>query len=259
MLISESAVNRPAAGAATIASPPEMGSIAAGTRSGRSQLHLSNVLRGKGVGPLLFLEIGDRRGVVSANAFSASALADGLVGVDRRRTQLVPIGKSGRLNDERPAVASGGGAVPSTRKAPGREGSDPGTTFAGASTLRREFDSRSAGRQRLKIREHREMDGKERRPSSDQRRILHEELRLLSPIGDVQRRRFRFGHIGRTATGTPPRHVANAAAITSAVRSGSSWNLPPAHEFEFDLGLPHSRVEGGLPHARRGAGTVGIE
>src|SRR6186713_3175266 len=39
----------------------------------------------------------------------------------------------------------------------------------------------------------------------------------------------------------------------------SSENLPPAHEFEFDLGLPHGPVESGLPDARRGARPVRVE
>ena len=39
----------------------------------------------------------------------------------------------------------------------------------------------------------------------------------------------------------------------------SSWNLPSADEFEFDLGLPHGGVERRLPHARRRAGAIGIE
>jgi hypothetical protein len=31
----------------------------------------------------------------------------------------------------------------------------------------------------------------------------------------------------------------------------SSWNLPTADEFEFDLGFTHGSIELDLPHARR--------
>ena len=64
MLIRLSAANRPPAGAATTASPPEIGSIDAGTRKRRSQLDLSNAVGGECVGPLLFLQIGKGRRVV---------------------------------------------------------------------------------------------------------------------------------------------------------------------------------------------------
>ena len=68
-------VNRPAAGAATTASPPVSGSIAAGTRMAvRSSTSRTGVGRER-VGPLLLLQIGDRGGIVRPARFPASAIA----------------------------------------------------------------------------------------------------------------------------------------------------------------------------------------
>ena len=90
-----SAANRPAAGAATMASPPVTGSMTAGTRTDRPHVRLPHLRRGERVGPLLFLQVGDRGRIVRRP----------LLGVGQRRLarRRTPSPRRGRDDPPGPA------------------------------------------------------------------------------------------------------------------------------------------------------------
>ena len=66
---------------------------------------------------------GSSSGRVSASATAASSSANTVIDA-----KVVTIRQSRRIDDQRPAIAAGAAAtVPSTRNAPGRSGSEPGS------------------------------------------------------------------------------------------------------------------------------------
>ena len=134
-------MNRPEAGAATTASPPLKRFDRGGDPDRAAKLHLTHRLGRKLVGPLLFLQIRDRGGILGRGVCRRPHSPRA-----RRQTR-----SPARARDDRQArehrrstpidTVPGEGGAPSTRKAPGRDGSEPVRTaaappFSGVNSIR---------------------------------------------------------------------------------------------------------------------------
>ena len=196
-------MNRPAAGAATMASPPVKASMAAGTRIAVRTSTSRTGSCGELIGPLLFLEVGDR-GRIIGRPLGRVRQCRLFVGEDSYVAKAMAIGEARRVHDQRPAITSGRGWCSFDA-----EGSRAGRLRTRqrahrAAALWCELDPGPAGVQRLEVVEPGQMHGEQRRASCDQRRVLHVEFGLLRPAGHVQGRRVSVGRVGASAA--PPGH-----------------------------------------------------
>ena len=123
----------------------------------------------------------------SAGRCSASALRGLLIGKDSDRPEVVAIREPRSLEDECPPISPGSGrdVLDAESARPRRRWTDQ--RLRRASTLRHELDFRVSSGHRLEIRHRGQMHGKQRRTAGDERRVLHEQFSLVSPVRDAER------------------------------------------------------------------------